>query len=763
MSAKKQQVKRVTNLFVMMCFLCAGLSAQEKSYTVSGVIRDAGNGEDLIGASVSEESSHRGAVTNPYGYYTLSLPKGKHTLFFSYLGYRRKEVAIDLTADMRLNINLEMETKELAEVVVSAEGSNANVVKSEMSVEKISAKTIKSAPALLGEVDVLKVVQLLPGVQATSEGSSGFSVRGGGYDQNLILLDEAAVYSASHLMGFFSVFNNDAIKDVTLYKGDIPASFGGRLSSLLDIRTKDGNNRRYAVTGGIGLISSRLTAEGPLGDKASAIVSFRRTYADLFLRLSKEEAQRKSALYFYDMNAKVNYRIDDNNRIFLAGYFGRDKFGFSDLAGMSFGNRTLTARWNHIFSPRLFSNFTLIGSWYDYYLMSQISDQLGEELRSGLWDYGLKADFNYVPNPANNIKFGYNFTFHGFQPGDGGGVGSETIFGRVSFPKKYAMENVAYATNETNVAGKLKLKYGLRYTGFENIDKGAVTHHQQQFDPRLGLTFIFNERHSVKASYSRTSQFIQLASNSTSGSPLDLWFPASEYVKPQKCDQFAAGYFRNFASDQYEFSAELYYKNMKDVVDFKDHAQIMMNENLEQELRFGIGYSYGMELMLRKTAGAFTGWVSYTLSKSMRKVDDINENQWYRSPYDKPHNISALMAYEFSPKWSFSACWVYGSGTPVTYPTGRFQVEGNYVPVYSGRNEYRYPAYHRLDLSATWKLSPPSKRFKSELNFSLYNAYGRKNVWTILFRQEPGNPDIMYADKIYLFKFIPSVTWNFSF
>ena len=749
--------------FAILLFVCTGLNAQERNYTLSGNIRDNGSGEDLIGASILDARSNRGAVTNPYGFYSLSLPRGSYTLTISYLGYQRKEITIELMSDMRLNIDLEVDTKELAEVVVSADRHNANVVKTEMSVEKLSAKTIKAAPALMGEVDVLKVVQLLPGVQPTSEGSSGFSVRGGGYDQNLILLDEASVYSASHLMGFFSVFNNDAIKDVTLYKGDIPASFGGRLSSLLDIRTKDGNNQRYAVTGGIGLISSRVTAEGPLGDKASAIVSARRTYADAFLIFAKEERQRESTLYFYDMNAKVNYRIDDNNRVFLAGYFGRDKFGFSNLIGMDFGNKTLTARWNHIFSPKLFSNFTLISSWYDYYFKSELSEQIGEEMASGLQDYGIKADFNYIPNPLHSVKFGYNFTFHGFHPADGGGIGSESIIDRISFPRQYAIENVVYLSNETNMRNKLKFKYGLRYTGFENLHEGVVTYHQQQFDPRMGLTFIFNERHSVKASYSRTSQFIQLASNSTSGSPLDLWFQASENVKPQKCDQFAAGYFRNFVSDAYELSAEVYYKDMKDVVDFRDHAQLLLNEELEKELRFGTGYSYGLELMLRKTSGVLNGWVSYTLSKSMRKIDEINNGNRYRSPYDKPHNISALASYELTPKFSLSSCWVYSSGVPVTYPTGRFQIEGAYIPIYSGRNEYRYPAYHRLDLSATWKLSPARRRFKHELNVSLYNAYGRKNAWTILFRPEPDNPDRYYAEKIYLFTFVPSITWNFSF
>ena len=750
-------------LFILLLYVCSGLNAQVKSYTVSGSVSDKSNGEDLIGASVTDSDTQRGAISNSYGYYSLSLPAGKHTLMVSYLGYLMKTVSIELTANTRLNIGLEADTKELSEVVVSAEGRNANVVKPDMSVERLSAKIIKAAPALMGEVDLLKTIQLLPGVQATSEGSSGFSVRGGGYDQNLILLDEASVYNASHLMGFFSVFNNDAIKDVTLYKGDIPASFGGRLSSLLDIRTKDGDNQHYDVTGGIGLISSRLTVEGPLGDKASAIVSFRRTYADLFLALSNNATQRKSSLYFYDMNAKVNYRIDNNNRVFLAAYSGRDNFGFSDLAGMNFGNKTVTARWNHLFSPKLFSNFTLIGSWYDYYLMSQISDQLGEELKSGLGDYSMKADFDYVPNHIHNIKFGYNFTFHTFRPGDGGGIGTESIIGKVSFPKQYAMENTVYASDETNFNDKFKLKYGLRYTDFANVDKGAVTHHQQQVEPRTGLTFIINNLQSVKASYSRTVQFIQLASNSTSGSPLDLWFPSDAYVKPQLCDQYAVGYFRNFASDNYEFSAEVYYKNLKNVVDFKDHADLFLNNDLDEELRFGRGYSYGLELMLRKPAGVINGWISYTLSKSMRQIEDINQGDWYRSPYDKPNTVSALATYDFSKKWSFSASWVYGSGTPVTYPTGRFQIEGNYVPIYSGRNEYRYPAYHRLDLSATWKLSPPGKRFKHELNFSLYNAYGRKNVWTILFRQEPGNPDELYAEKIYLFRFIPSVTWNFTF
>jgi hypothetical protein len=583
-------------------------------------------------------------------------------------------------------------------------------------------------------------------------------------------------------MGFFSVFNNDAVKDVTLYKGDIPASFGGRLSSLLDIRSKDGNSQRYTATGGIGLISSRLTVEGPLGSKASAIVSARRTYADMFLLFAREENLKNSTLYFYDMNAKLNYRINASNRLFLAGYLGRDKFGMQ-YAGMAFGNKTLSMRWNHIFSPLLFSNFTLTGSSYDYYLRSEISSQLSQELKSGLEDYGFKADFSYHPNPATSLKFGYNFLFHGFLPGEGGGVGAETIVGQVSMPKEFASENILYAAGETEVAGKLRLKYGLRFSSFQNIAngeevnilkdhqavetktyrRGTVYKHHQQLEPRLGATYIFSDLHSLKAGYTRTVQYIQLASNSSAGSPLDLWFQASPNVQPQLCDQFAAGYFRNFAGDTYEASAEIYYRDMKNVVDFKDHASLLINKDLEQELRFGKGYSYGLELMLRKTRGPLSGWVSYTLSKSRRKIEDVNEGQWYRSPYDKPHNISIVGTYEITPRWAVSANWVYADGTPVTYPTGRFQIENSYIPVYSGRNEYRYPAYHRLDLSVTRQLSRPGKPFRHELNFSLYNAYGRKNAWTILFRQEADRPDVSYAEKIYLFTFIPSVTWNFSF
>ncbi|MDL2265121.1 TonB-dependent receptor [Parabacteroides sp. OttesenSCG-928-G21] len=770
-------------LLLFLSLSMVKLTAQERRVTLSGMMTDSDSGESLIGATVLVKDTRTGAVSNTYGFYSISLQPGIYTFTFSYVGFSPFETTVDLVADKRLDVKLSPEAGQLSEVVVTAAGRNANVARLEMGTERLSVKEIKTIPALMGEVDVIKAVQLLPGVQSTSEASSGFSVRGGSHDQNLILLDEATVYNASHLMGFFSVFNNDAIKEVTLYKGDIPATFGGRLSSLLDIRSKEGNNQRFTGTGGIGLISSRLTLEGPLGsDKISYLISGRRTYADLFLKLASDKDLRQSTLYFYDLNGKINWRINDNNRIYLSAYLGQDEFGVR-FAGMGFGNKTLSARWNHIFSPKLFSNFTLIGSFYDYSIDMDLNEQLNQEWDSNMRDWGAKADFSYHLNPQNHIRFGYNFLYHSFIPGEGGGRGEDAILGRFSIPREYAMEHALYLSNEQSIGEKLKIKYGLRYTLFQNVSngepfeyltdyetqytetykKGEVFHHQQQFEPRLGMAYLFNEEHSVKASYSRTTQFIQLASNSAAGSPLDVWFQASPNVKPQLSDQLSLGYFRNFSDNLYEASAEVYYKDLKNVIDFKDHAQLMGNEEIEKELRFGKGYAYGLELMLRKNTGRLNGWISYTFSRSMRQIDEINEGKEYRSPYDKPHNISIVANYELSKKWSLAANWVYATGMPVTYPTGRFQVEDTYVPIYSGRNEYRYPAYHRLDLSATCQLSKPNSRIKQELNFSIYNAYGKKNPWTIMFLQEDDQPDVSYAEMLYLFSFIPSITWNFTF
>jgi len=777
-------IRRNLPYLLLFLLLSADLPAQNKRFTISGNITDSASGEDLIGASAYVEELKTGTTANAYGFYSISLPEGKYKLVFSFIGYQHDTQMIDLNKDIKLNVRLEPSVHEIGEVVISAERRNANVSRSEMSVERISTQMLKRIPALMGEIDVIKAIQLLPGVQSTAEGSSGFSVRGGSQDQNLIILDEATVYNASHLMGFFSVFNNDAIKDVKLYKGDIPASFGGRLSSLLDVRTKDGNNQHFSATGGVGTISSRVTLEGPMfHDKLSYLLSGRRTYADVFLMFANDPDLKKSSLYFYDMNAKMNYRINDNNRLFLAAYLGRDNFA-NAFAGMNFGNQTASMRWNHLFSSKLFSNFTFIGSFYDYYLRTELSEQISMDWKSKMQDLGFKADFSYHQSLNNTIKFGYQSIYHGFMPGEGGGVGEQSIISHFSQPKEYALEHALFVSNENRIGEKLTVKYGLRYTLFQNISngeqvyrlenyavkdsatysRGTVYHSCGRWEPRLGLLYEINEANSVKASYSRTAQFIQLASNSAAGSPLDVWFQSTPNVKPQMCHQFAVGYFRNFMDDMFETSVELYYKAMQDVIDFRDHANLMANSELERELRFGSGKAYGVELMVRKNEGKLNGWVSYTLSRAHRTIDQINNGKEYRSPYDKPNNISIVFNYELSKRWIVSANWVYASGTPVTYPTGRFEIEGKYVPIYSGRNEYRYPDYHRLDLSATWSFKGNERRrFKSELNFSLYNAYGRHNPWTIMFRQEKDNPDKTYAEMVYLFSFVPSITYNFTF
>lgn len=776
------RIRFPVNILFIILLTLPGLAWSQAKYTVSGNIIDSDNGEDLIGARVAVLSVKQGVVSNSYGFYSLTLEQGEYDLEFSSIGYEAKTIHVVLNENRLLNVSLKEESIQLAEVVISAEKRNANVTRSEMSVEKLSSKDIKLVPALMGEVDVIKAIQLLPGVQAVAEGSSSFSVRGGGRDQNLILLDEAIVYSASHLMGFFSVFNNDVVKDVKLYKGDFPANYGGRLASLVDIRIKDGNNRRFSGTGGIGTISSRLTLEGPIGtEKLTFLVSGRRTYADIFLPLATDESARDSKLYFYDMNAKVSYKMNDNNRFFLAGYFGRDVMSMAELMDMNFGNRTLTLRWNHIFSPKLFSNFSLIYSYYDYMLGSNISDFISEKWKSHLQDLGLKMDFSYQPNPANNIKFGYNLIHHTSSPIKGGGY-DESIFVTFTPPDRYALDHALYVSNETTLFEKLTLKYGLRWSVFQNMGngsydymlenyqvsdsvkhkKGEIFHTQSRLEPRLGANYVFDEKNSVKASYSYTTQYLQSASNSAAGSPLEVWVQASQNVKPQVSSLFSVGYFRNFSDNMFESSVEIYYKDMKNIVDFKDRADLITSSNIEEELRFGVGYAYGIEFTLRKNAGNLTGWVSYAYARSFRKVDEVNDGEWYKSNYDRPNNVSIVLNYNLSAKWNFSTSWVFATGMPATFPTDRYEADGLYVPVYSKRNEYRYPDYHRLDLSATLKLSKPQNRFQHELNFSLYNAYGRKNPWMISFQKEE-NTHRAFAEMVYLFSFVPSITWNFTF
>lgn len=779
-------------LILLMLSLLPGLYAsgqapadeKKQKFSVSGQISDQHSGESLVGATVFIKELRTGTVSDIYGNYSITLLPGTYTIQYSYIGYTTIEKQVNLRSDVRIKIELEPRQHELKEVVVSSERNDKNVAKAEMSTFRMDIKTIQRIPALMGEVDVIKAIQLLPGVQSVGEGSSGFSVRGGAPDQNLIMLDEATVYNASHLMGFFSVFNNDAIKDVKLFKGDIPANYGGRLASVLDIRMNEGNSKKYEVNGGIGLIASRLTVEGPIvKDRSSFIVSGRRTYADLFIPLSSNEDLQGNKLYFYDLNAKINYRINENNQVFLSGYFGRDVFK-NQFAGTNWGNETATLRWNHLFTKQLFSNFSLIYSNYRYSLGTPDGNNNSFEWKSNLRDIGVKGDFSYYLNTNNTIRFGASVIYHMFYPGTAKGTGSETVYTEVKVPDSYAFETGVYANNEQKLGEKFTLKYGLRFSMFQNIGPGTIYNFDSAYnpvdstvyssgdfyntyaglEPRLGLLYEFNQRHSVKASYARTNQYLQLAQNSTVGTPLDIWFPSSPNVKPQIADQVALGYFRNFRHNTIETSVEGYYKWMRNVVDFKDWAQLLLNTKLEGEIRTGQAYSYGLEFLVRLNEEKLNGWVSYTWSRTFRDIAEINGGDPYPAPYDKPHNLSIVLNYNIHPRWSISANWVYATGAPVTFPTGRAEIGGKIVPIYSDRNQYRYQDYHRLDMSVIFYSKPvPGRKFNWDLNFSVYNAYNRHNTWTVNFYQDDDNPNVTKAEKVYLFGIIPSITFNFHF
>jgi hypothetical protein len=771
---------RVVLLFF---FLVSAIQLNGK-VNVSGYITDASTGEALIGVNVAILETGAGTITNTYGFYSLTLDPGFYTLIFSYVGYVTETRPIRLGEDMTINVELPESLQELEEVTVVAEAANANITRVETGSTQLPIQSIRRIPALLGEVDVIKAIQLLPGVQVTSEGSSGFSVRGGTPDQNLILLDEATVYNASHLLGFFSVFNNDAIKDVKLYKGDIPASSGGRLASLLDIRMKDGNNRRLSATGGIGTISSRLTLEGPVfTEKVSFLLSGRRTYADLFLPFAKDSAVRDNTLYFYDLNGKLNYTINDKNRIFFSGYYGKDVFA-NDFAGLYFGNRTFTLRWNHLFSKRIFSNFTLVNSHYFYDLGTPEGEIPYFNWLSFLEDYGIKGDFTAYYSPSHTFRFGFASTLHVIKPGSIEARDQDENVTRSKLANNQALESGLYFSGESKLGKQLAVKYGLRYSLFQNVGeatvytyndeyevvdstfhaKGDFFHFYQGLEPRLALNYVINEKNAVKASYSRTRQYLQMASNSTAGTPLDIWFPASPNIRPQLSDQVSLGYFRNFSDNRIESSIEVYYKKMTNSIDFRDHAQLLLNPRLEGELRVGEATSYGAEFYLKYEISGFSGWVSYTYSRTERDIPEINDGKPYPAPYEKPHDLALVFSYDFSPRISVGANWIYSTGIPFTLPSGRYEVLGSVLPLYTGRNEYRLPDYHRLDLSFTIRgKRKPERRWHGEWNFSVYNAYARKNVWTLNFVQDTENPDLTYAEMTYLFSIIPAITYNFTF
>lgn len=749
---------------------------------ISGYVKDE-YGEVLIGAHIYIKELKTGSSTNNYGFYSLNLNHGSYHITWSFIGFKSQSRIVEINNNMELSIELVAQTEELGTVQIESNRySQLRMLR--MSSIQISPQTINKIPSLAGEADLIKAIELFPGIQPAGEGLSNFVVRGGNYDQNLIILDEAIVYNPSHLLGFFSIFNPDVIKSARIYKGDFPAKFGGRLSSLLEVNMKDGNSSQFSGSGGIGTVASRITLEIPiLKNKGSVLISGRRSYIDIYLPLSKDEDVKNNNIYFYDSYLKANYQINKNNKIFISSYFGRDLFKYRNEYYVNWGNITGTVRWNHLFSPRVFSNLSIVYSRYDYRL-GQTADLTGVEWNSSLSDIRLKYDFSWYLNPKNTVKFGLSSSSNTFEPGYII-AGSETsVFNDFSIPSAHTLKHSIYLSNEQEIGSRLALSYGLRGSLFQNIGEATIYNFNDNFEkidssfypqgklfnsywgfePRLGLKIVLSSTSALKASYSHTIQYLHLISNTSTGTPLDVWIPSDPNIKPQSADQLALGFFRSILQDKMEFSFEVYYKKMKNQIDYKNHADLILNPELTGELRFGEMESYGIEFLFQKKTGKWQGMVSYTLAKAVKMFPDINDGRAFPAGHDRRHDFSLLSSYETGTRWRFSATWVYLSSPPVTLPLGRY-IFGNVVlPQYSERNAYRLFAYHRLDLSATLKSKQRTdKKIHGELNFSIYNVYNRKNAWFIYFQADENQPLVTEAYKLYLFPIIPSVSYNFKF
>ncbi len=782
--------------FILLLAMVHPTFGQDRT-TLSGYIKDGSSGETLIGATAYIKELGVGSTSNEYGFYSISVEPGTYTIEYSYLGFETLSRQVDLTENQTVDIEMGDAAEILEEVVVVSEAEDQNVTDLEMSVNKLDINTIKSIPTLLGEVEIIRALQLLPGITTVGEGATGFNVRGGSIDQNLVLLDEAPVYNSSHLFGFFSVFNPDAVKDVKLYKGGIPSRYGGRLSSILDVRMKEGNSKKFTMNGGIGLIFSRLSIEAPLiKNKASFIVAGRRSYIDVLAQPFLNDDLDGSVLNFYDLTLKGNYNINERNRVFVSGYFGRDNFGFGEDAGFNWGNSTGTLRWNHLFSDRLFSNITFYYSDYDYKLSFGAEATNSFDWDASIVNYSVKPELTYFLNPNNVIRFGGQAIAYEFEPGRAVGV-SEGEVSDISLDKRYAIEGGVYLENEQDFGEKWSLNYGLRLSYFNYTGKGdafefgdapagfrrpitSTTYFDQwesietytNLEPRLSVKYQLNPVSSLKASYMRTAQYLHLISNTTASTPVDVWLPSTNNIAPQTADQVAAGYFRNFQDNTYELSTELYYKKMNNLVDYIDGADLLLNPAIEGDLLVGEGRAYGWEVMLKKTKGRLGGWGSYTLARSERQVPGINASEWYPSRFDQLHNLTLSLFYELNKKWSFSSTFTYLSGTPTTFATSRFEQQGYVVPHNANdvRNNVRIPDYHRLDIAATWVPGrKPDKKWQGEWVFSIYNLYQRRNAFSVYFRQQEGRvladqPTNTEAIRLSVVgSMIPSISYNFKF
>jgi hypothetical protein len=779
-------------LGVLVMLLCGDLFSQQR-FTISGYVRDSLSRETLIGASVTIKEQNRGVNTNQYGFFSITLPAGNYTLVTSFVGYVPTEKNVELNGNLEMDMAVIARSSLSQEIVISSRKRDGNVKNAQMGQIDLSMNKIRSLPVIFGEVDPLKALQLLPGVRNAGEGNSGLYVRGGGPDQNLILLDDAVVYNPGHLFGFFSVFNGDAIKNVSLIKGGMPAQYGGRLSSVLDIAMKDGNMEDYQVEGGIGTIASRVAIQGPIvKDKASFMVSGRRTYIDVLAKpfIDKSSSFYGSGYYFYDMNAKMNYKFSNKDRIYLSGYFGRDVFDFNNSErsiniSIPWGNTTTSLRWNHVFNRKLFSNTTLVYNDYKFDFGAR-QDNFDVNLKSGIRDIGLKSDFDYFLSTSHRLKFGAQYTFHRFTPSVVSGRQDSVVFEPNNAQVKYANEIGVYIQDDWDLSEKVKINYGLRFSGFQQV--GAYTDYTRDADgnkldsvvygsgdkvknygglePRLTFRYAFNDESSFKAAVTRNLQYIHLVTNAGSSLPTDVWVPSTLRVKPQLSWQYAVGYFRNFSDNMFETSVEFYYKTMQNQIEYKEGYTPSIRDP-EEEFVFGKGWSYGGEFYINKSRGKLTGWIGYSLSWTWRQFPQLNGGEKFPAKYDRRHDLSVVGIYEFSPKWKLSGVFVYATGNTITLPERFYLIEGVLAQQFSSINQYRLASYHRLDFSATYVPKPYSKKkFKSSWVFSIYNTYSRMNPYFIYIDQEGSAADnslTVQAKQVSLFPILPSVTWNFKF
>ncbi|MDW7691441.1 carboxypeptidase-like regulatory domain-containing protein [Flammeovirgaceae bacterium SG7u.111] len=765
-------------------------------YTINGKVTETISGEELIGVTIWLKGTPEGAISNFYGFYSLTLPEGIYELEFSYLGY--KDIVVPIQLDSNITLDMEMKESEIqleeVEVVGKELEEDVNIKQAQMSIFRMNAKVLKEVPVFFGEPDVIRTIQLLPGVQSIAEGSTGIFVRGGTASQNLLLIDEAPVFNASHF-GLFSIFNPDAVKEIEFAKGSIPASYGGRLSSVLDVRMKEGNFEKPVFTGGVGTLSTRLSFEAPLKkDKGSFFVAGRRSYADFFLNsFPSQSFGGGNTLYFYDLNGRFDYRFNLKNKVSVSGYLGRDRLGFDDLYGVSWGNQSISARWNHIFNPKLFSNLTFYTSSFQNRNIVDLVQDFGYVSRSNIRHTGIKQDFSYFINPSTQLDFGYDINRHRYFFGEVTPTNETSVIQEEFIDPSFAIETSVYVGFEKNIGDRIDIYAGLRYSRFDNVgpgrkyiydtedvlspetseeniidsvsyDWGEIINTYQGLEPRFSLRYSFNNNTSAKVSYNRTRQYLNQMSNTNTPSPVDMWAPVNSYIPPQIGDQIALGLFKNFDDNTFETSIEGYYKFMDNQVEFKPLANLLLNDHLETEVLLGTGISYGAEVFIRKKKGRFTGWTGYTLSNTTRETPGINLGEPYPASHDRRHDFSIVGNYKFNELISVSANWVYSSGVAYTFPVGKYEKDGFLVPYYSTRNGFRLPPTHRLDISATFfrKMSPEKKN-ESSFNFSIYNVYNRKNTYAYIFRQNQEDRSQTEVVKIYLFSIIPSFTYNFKF